>query len=118
MNPQNPSSAGILISIQGIGHVPSFKNSKLLTRGKLITDPKKQEWMKAAQDRIASELLFAYPTSEHETVTAAKLRSWIASSLPADDSCRYLIACSWSFMNVPKGKEGALIQIERQANIK
>lgn len=105
-------SSLVLLMLQGIGHVPSFKNTKMLTRGKLITSPQKQRWMRKAQVIIESQLLSAYPTAEKGTVTAEKLRSWIASSVPANDSCRYLTACSWRFTSAPKGREAALILIE------
>lgn len=110
------SQGTVLIVLRGIGPPPSFKNSKMLTRGKLITHPRNQKWMKAAQDIIASQLLSKYPTGENETVTAASLRSWIASSLPEDDSCRYLTECSCRFMSVPKKQEGALIIVEQITN--
>lgn len=106
-------SSLVLLMLQGIGHVPSFKNTKMLTKGKLITSPKKQEWMRKAQAIIESQLLSAYPTTASGTATAAKLRSWIASSVPENDSCKCLTACSWRFTNAPKGREGALILIER-----
>lgn len=102
-----------LVVIRGLGPPPSFKNGKMLTRGKLITAPQKQRWMAAAQSIIESQLLSKYPTSERGMVTAAKLRSWIAWSTPGDDSCRYLTQCSWRFMQVQKNLEGAALVIER-----
>lgn len=104
---------GLTLRIRGLGHVPAFKNHKMLTRGKLRTDPRKQKWMRAAEDCLAAELLSQYPTSDGETVTAANLRYWIQSSVPADDSCHYLTTCSWRFTSVPKGSEGANIEINR-----
>lgn len=103
----------LLLVVKGMGPPPAFKNSKMLTRGKLRTNPKNQAWMKAAQALIESQLLFKYPTAANETVTAANLRSWIASATPENDSCNYLTACSWRFMRVPKKQDGALILITR-----
>lgn len=103
----------VVLRIKGIGPVPAFKNSKMLTKGKLITNPRKQKWMKQAEDIIASGLLSSFRTSANEMVTAARLRSWIASSIPANDSCRYLIACSWRFTKRPDAEPGALITIEK-----
>lgn len=100
----------VVLTLQG-SHVPSFKNSKFLTRGRLMTSPKNQAWMKAAIDSFASQLLYSFPMSASETVTAQKLRSWIASSLPVNDSCRYLTGCSWNFCKYPKGLEGAQVTI-------
>ncbi len=96
-------------------YVPSFKNKKRIVGNQLITSPKVQEWMKDAIDSFTSQLLSQCPTTENETVTAEKLRSWIASSVPVNDSCRYLIGCSWRFMKVPEGEQGALIRIEKIA---
>lgn len=109
--------SSLLLVVKGIGPPPAFKNTKMLTRGRLITDPKKQKWMKAAQASLESQLLFKYPTEGSETVTAAKLRSWIASVAPRKDSNRYLIACSWRFMRVPKKLEGAVLLIEKLERI-
>jgi hypothetical protein len=106
----------LLLVVKGIGPPPSFKNSKMLTRGKLITDPKKQRWMQAAQALIESQLLFKCPTDESGTVTAAKLRSWIASATPENDSCAYLTECSWRFMKVPKKQEGAILLVTKTEN--
>lgn len=103
----------VLLVIRGIGTPPAFKNSKMLTKGKLITHPRKQKWMKAAEDIIECQLLFKFQTSGTETEMAQALRCSIASSMPADDSCHYLTECSWRFMRVPKKQEGALIIIER-----
>jgi hypothetical protein len=103
----------LLLVVKGIGPPPAFKNTKMLTMGKLITDPKKQAWMKKAQASFESQLLFKCPTDENGTVTAASLRSWIASAVPRKDSNRFLIACSWRFMQVPKKLSGAVLLIER-----
>ncbi len=92
-------------------HVPSFKNSKLLTRGKLVTSPRNQKWMKECIKSFESQLLCSFRTIESETVTAQNLRSWIASCVPENDSCRYLTACSWNFIEVSKGQEGANVDI-------
>lgn len=111
-----PSSSALplQLKIRGLGSVPSFKNSKMLTRGRLITDPKKQQWMTRAQASLELQLLSAYPTGDSGTATAEKLRSWIRSATPENDSCRYLTRCCWSFITVPKDDEGADIEIARQ----
>lgn len=94
-------------------HVPSFKNKKMLAHGKLITDPKKQKWMEECTRSFMSQLLFLYPITENETATVERLRSWIASSTPETDSCRYLTACSWRFTKTVAGLEHASIEITR-----
>jgi hypothetical protein len=101
----------IALKIQGLGHVPSFKNSKMIARGKLITDPKKQAWMEQCISLMAAQLSSSCPMSETGTLTAQSLRSWIATSLPLDDSCKWIESISVIWLNVPKGKEGAQIMI-------
>ncbi len=102
----------LVLRTQG-SHVPSFKNSKMIARGKLITDPKKQKWMEECIRSFMSQLLYSFPMNVNETGTGPKLRSWIASSTPENDSCRYLTACSWNFCKYPKGLEGAEVVITR-----
>lgn len=106
-----PNTPFVVLRVQGIGHVPSFKNNKLLTRGKLITNPKRQKWMEQCVASFMRQLLYSFPMSASETVTAQKVRSWIASSTPENDSCKCLIQCSWRFCKYPKGLEGAEITL-------
>lgn len=75
---------------------PSFKNKKMAvhdnTNGKLktITEPKAKARKKKLEDDLVSALLSAYQTTAPATSTASSLRSWIASSLPADDSWKFV----------------------------
>lgn len=112
MNNFEHGKRSVLLQTRG-SHVPSFKNSKLLTKGRLITNPRNQKWMEECIQVFSSQLICSCPMSENETVTAQKLRSWIASSTPENDSCRYLIACSWRFTKVSKGQEGVNVRIEQ-----
>ena len=125
MNPCSPSSTEsqpiqarqsdgstqtcIRLRVQGLGHVPAFKNNKVL----FLTNPKRRDWMDQCQAAFESQLLYSYPTTDGETVTAQSLRCWIASVLPEDDCRQCLTGCSWNCFEVPKKQEGALITIER-----
>lgn len=103
----------IRLVIQGQGHVPSFKNGKMLARGRLITHPKKQAWMEKAAASIASQLISLYQTAEAETPTGVSLQSWIQSSMPLDDSLDWIGVPCGSWRTVKKGSEGAEVIIEK-----
>lgn len=107
-----PTSPIIKLVVTGIGHVPSFKNNKMLTRGRLITDPKKQKWMEKAAASIASQLNSLCPTAEPGTPTELSVRCWIVSSLPLDDSLEWIGVPCGSWQRVKKGAEGAELTIE------
>ena len=78
----------------------------------LITDPKKQKWMKLAVDVLASQLISLCQTSSPETSTEERLQSLIAC-LPSDDNWKVISQLSAKATKVPKGEEGAIIEIER-----
>jgi hypothetical protein len=101
----------IPLKIHGLGHVPSFKNSKMIARGRLITDPKKQAWMEQCAALMTAQLLSLFQTTETGTLTAQSLRSWIATSLPLDDSLKWIESISVIWLSVPKGQEGARVMI-------
>ncbi len=95
-----------------MGHVPSFKNGKLLTRGRLITHPAKQKWMKKAARSIESQLRSALQITETGTLTEPTQRSLILTSLLLEDSLAWIGAPCGRWLKVKKGEEGADITIE------
>lgn len=109
MNPNATST--IRLVVRGLGHVPSFKNSKMLTRGKLITNPKRQKWMQQCTDSLSSQLLCAYRISEGGMQTGRSLHSWTALFLPPDDTVHHIPEIHIEVEVVPKGEEGANIEI-------
>lgn len=102
----------IELEIKGLGHVPSFKNSKMLTRGRLITDPKKQRWMERAIRLIASQWRYASLIVGGATSTGRSRRS-LTVLLPQDDSWQWIPEIHCRAARVGKGEEGAKITIER-----
>lgn len=102
----------ISLSVKGIGHVPSFKNSKMMTRGRLITDPKKQKWMAKCTKDIESQLRYLFLITDPGTETECIPRSRIVSSLPLDDCLDWIGSHSVSWRKVNKGEEGAIVEIE------
>lgn len=101
------------LEILGLGHVPAMKNNKMLTRGRLITHPKRQKWMDQAIRAIEFQLMSLFQTTAGETWTEPQLHSWIASRWPLDDSCAWIKELVIKVRPVPKGSEGAAILIER-----
>lgn len=89
-SPQRISSEKIALTVKGLGHCPSFKNNKLLVKGHLITDPKKQKWMKQAIQQLQFQLRSICPTTADETSTAQPQQSSIAllKRLRGFDDCR------------------------------
>lgn len=102
------------ILLQFLGkEIPSFKNSKMIARGRLITDPRKQEVMEQITTAFEFQLLCAIPHCVTQTLTEQQRLSLIASYLPLDDSRKWISELCVRWLQVPKGKEGALVRIER-----
>lgn len=100
------------LKIQGIGEVPSMKNSKMIARGRLMTDPRKQHWMEAAQGLLQSQLNCFILAKGLQTLTGEQLLASIASFVPLDDSRQWIAKLNVSWRQVSKGEEGAEIEIE------
>ncbi len=115
----HPSPQEIHILIKGLGHVPSFKNTKSIFRRKgsgvpfIMTNPARKEWMDKAIQLIESQLRSKCQTIAGATATEHSLHSWIASSMPLDDSRQWIPEIHVTVEEVPKGEEGAEIKIER-----
>lgn len=117
---QDPTSSRPLkLTIQGIGHVPSFKNSKVIGRrhltGKpvLLTKPQYRKWMQACTDSFVLQLLSKYRTTASGMQTVLYRRLWTVSSVPQDDSVQWIPEISVKVEKVEPGQEGAEILIER-----
>lgn len=103
----------VTIAIEGLGHVPSFKNSKLLSRGRTITKPEYQEWMDRVVRSIGSQLRSEFQTRGIEITMGPSALSLIASLLPLDDSRQWIPEHSVTTQCVSPGQEGAVVKIER-----
>ena len=99
------------LEIQGLG-VPSFKNSKMLTRGRLITDPRKREVMDKITDAFESQLRSALATTGEGTRTGRLVRSLTVCATEFDDSVQWIPEIHVYVERVAKGHEGAVITIE------
>lgn len=108
------SSKDSSILLQFLGkEIPSFKNTKMITRGRLITDPRKQIVMDQIATAFEFQLRCAIPHLVTQTLTEQQRLSLIASLLPLDDSRKWINELCVRWLQVPKGKEGALVRIER-----
>ena len=98
------------ILIHGIGHVPAFKNKKIIAGKRLITHPKCKKWMEEAIDSITSQLKYLCQTDDEETSTEHWRQSAIAL-LPQDDAWKFIPEINVKVRRVRKGDEGALITL-------
>lgn len=103
---------GVVLKVSGIGHVPNKKNSKMITRGNLITKPEYQKWVKRCIQCFESQLLSGTAITEGETLTAHLPHSLIASLLPHDDSHQWIVEEHVYAHRCNRGEEGATVTIE------
>ena len=102
----------LVIEIKGIGHVPAFKNKKIICGKRLITAPKARKWMEEAQALMYSQLCSKFQTTEGET----QMGPWQLSAIqswPLDDNFKIIPEMHIVTERVPKGEEGATIYIEK-----
>jgi hypothetical protein len=108
-----PSAGKLVLRLTGLNHVPSFKNSKMLTRGRLITKPERQQWMEAATRLIESQLRSLLATEGIETQMVRSLLSSTALFGQFDDSVQWIPEIHIKVQRVTQQDEGAIITIER-----
>ena len=106
------TSDKLVIVIRSIGHVPAFKNKKIIAGKRLITAPKARKWMEQATASIVSQLMSLCQTAEDATSTVPWQQSAIAL-LPQDDNWKMLPRIQVTARVVPKGDEGAIITLRK-----
>ena len=99
-----------VIHIQNLGHVPAFKNKKIIAGKRLITAPKARKWMEAATSSSISQLKSLCQTREGATSTEHWQHSATAL-LPQDDNWKVIPKITVRARVVPKGQEGAVIKL-------
>ncbi len=116
----------MVLTLKGLGPVPSFKNAKRiagLKRSKtskttwygsptLITRSDVKQWLRSAVSAIASQLCSESQTRGFGT-TQECLKQFVTASLPQDDGWQDLEIGSVRTEIVEPGLEGAVITIER-----
>lgn len=111
MKPTNTTES-LVIVIRGIGHVPAFKNKKIIAGKRLITAPKARQWMELATKDMYSQLKSLFQTGDDETSTAHWQHSAIAS-WPLDDNWQQIPQITVRVRKVAKGDEGAIIKLTK-----
>ena len=82
----------------------------------LVTVPRAKKQMNQLVEDFASQLTSLYQTSVSETQTGQSIQSWIASSVPLDDSVREIREIVVRVRRAPKGNEGAIVTLEKMEN--
>ena len=98
------------IIIRGIGHVPAFKNKKIIAGKRLITAPKARKWMDLCAKAIYSQLKCLYQTEEDATSTG-RWQQYAIASWPSDDNWQQIPEITVKVRRVAKGDEGAIIRL-------
>ena len=78
----------------------------------MITVPRAKNQMQSIEKDFVSQLTSLYQTIEDETQTGQSIQSWMASSMPLDDSVREIAEIVVRVKRAPKGNEGAIIKLE------
>jgi hypothetical protein len=102
----------IVLRVEGLGHVPSFKNSKVIGQRRLFTKPEYRLWMDRVTRSFESQLLLAFQTTDAGTWTAHSAPSLTVWWKRFDDSHQWVPELNIERIQVPKGKEGAVVMIE------
>lgn len=100
------------ILIRGIGHVPAFKNKKIICGKRLVTAPKARQWMELATKDILSQLKSLYQT-EGDATSTELWRQSAMSSWPSDDNWQQIPMITVKVRRVEKGDEGAIITLTK-----
>lgn len=103
----------LILVVENIGPVVAMKNSKMIARGRLITDPRKQKWMQQCIESFVLQCCLGLAITDAGISTVPLAPSWTASLLPEDDCWQQIQQLNLSAEKCDKGKEGAIIIIER-----
>ena len=106
------STDKLVITIRGIGHVPAFKNKKIICGKRLVTAPKARQWMELATKDMLSQLKSLFQTEGGVTSTELWQQSAIAS-WPQDDNWQQIPLIQVRVRTVNKGDEGAIITLTK-----
>lgn len=90
-----------------------MKNNKLLTRGRLITKPAYQGWIKRCIHGFECQLRFLFRTTAEGTQTEHSRLYWIPLFAHFDDSVEWIEEINVKVIRVPKGGEGAIVIVEQ-----
>ena len=106
------SNTSPVVRLKAFGNIVTQKNHKMLSRGRLITDPKKQAIAKAITEGFVSQFLCGSATEGAGILTEAQRLS-LTALWPRDDCWTCVPELHVTARLVPKGQEGADITIEQ-----
>ena len=113
--PASPCSP-LTLTVQGLGNIPSFKNSKqLFSRNGRPCMATKSEYAKLMQRltrAFASQLTSYFQTIAAETSTEPS-QPCSTALWPLDDSRQWIAELRVTSSQVPSGQEGVVLKIER-----
>lgn len=112
MDTQSPATP-VRLSIRGLGEICSLKNSKMIARGRLMTNPVKQVKIEAYIQSLRSQLFSELRTRGIAISTVCVQPYSTALPVPLDDSRKWISELHVSCVEVDKGEEGCDILIER-----
>lgn len=113
------ATPSLSITLQSLGHVPSFKNKKRVFTNKKIgksfigTRGDVKQWMEKAIRNIELQLRSHFLTTVGVTSTERLQPSLIASSVPLDDSRQWISELRILAVETNAGEENHEIIIER-----
>ena len=115
MTNNEPSIGGgeLCLTIKGLGHVPAFKNKKIIVGGnRLITAPKARKFMEQATKGLYSQLKSLCQTCGGAT-SMGPWQRYATSLLPSDDNWKQIPEITVRVRQVEKGEEGAIIHLRK-----
>lgn len=104
----------VRLQLEGMGHVPSFKNKKRVAGKRVFTEKETRLWMEEAILSLQSQLRSAFPTSGSATSTEdcqPCLTALSEHSTDFDDSRQWIPELHVTCAEVPAGEEGAIIEL-------
>jgi len=108
----HPTLEPLRLTIRGLGPLFNFKNSKMLTGGKLITDPELKKRMQAIVQSL--ELQLRYASQRYaESIQMGAPAPFSTHCLPHDDCWTAIPELRITSELVTDGSEGCDITIER-----
>jgi len=106
------TNESLAMTIRGLGHVPAFKNKKIIAGKRLITAPKARKWMEKCTEVIYLKLQSKFQTDADATSTV-RWQQFAIASWPSDDCWQQIPQIKVQVKVVPKGEEGATIKLTK-----
>jgi len=106
------TNESLVMTIRGLGHVPAFKNKKIIAGKRLITAPKARKWMEECTKVLYLKLKSMFQTDADAT-SMGHWQQFATLSWPSDDCWQQIPQVKVRVKVVPKGEEGATIKLTK-----